>query len=102
MFSNLEFIKTNGITLFVDQQRIRMDILADFLTRNDDGRSKSFYCQSCALLPIDKLWDCHSFMASLDDLIDVKEKCQILKKRLEMIANDLNLDITLKRKKHHA
>jgi len=37
VFPNLEFIKFNGIELFLDQQRIRMDVLYDFLKRFDEG-----------------------------------------------------------------
>jgi hypothetical protein len=55
VFSNLDFIKSNGIDLFIDKQKIRMGILTEFLNNFDDGRSKSFFCVSCALLPLDKL-----------------------------------------------
>jgi len=102
MFPNLEDIKTNGITLFINQQRIRMDILADFFKRYDDGRSKGYYCLSCALLPIDELRDCHGYMDSLDDLVDIKEKCKLFKERIELIADGLKIDIKLKNKKHYA
>ncbi len=56
--SNLEFIKKEGITEFINQQQIRINILSYFLQECNDGRSKNFYCLSCALLPIDKLQEC--------------------------------------------
>lgn len=59
VFSNLDSIKCSGIEYFVDQQTIRMNILKDFLARYDDGRSKSFLCISCTLLPLDKLQEVH-------------------------------------------
>ena len=60
MFSNLETIKANGIRHFIEKQKIRIDILNDLLTRCNDGRSKSFFCQTCALLPLDKLQEIHN------------------------------------------
>ena len=59
MFLNLENIKTDGIEHFIEKQKIRIDILSDLLTDNDDDRAKNFFCQTCALLPIDKLQEIH-------------------------------------------
>ena len=55
VFANLDYIKTNGIENFINNQRVRIDILNCLLTNFDDGRSKNFYCISCALLPVEKL-----------------------------------------------
>lgn len=43
VFSNLDFIKTEGIDDYIDQQSIRIELLKNFLTNYDDGRSKSFF-----------------------------------------------------------
>lgn len=99
VFPNLEYIKLNGIEPFVYLQRIRMDALADFLKQFDDGRSKSFYCLTCALLPNEKLNDCHRYMNLIDDSFDVKEKCRILKKYIQQVADDLKIDLKLNSKK---
>ena len=56
VFANLDYIKTNGIKIFIDNQNVRIEILNYLLTNFDDGRSKNFYCISCALLPVDKLY----------------------------------------------
>jgi hypothetical protein len=101
IFPNLDFIKANGVELFVDLQQVRMDILTDFLQKSDDGRSKSFYCISCALLPMDTLRDLHRFMDSLDDSQDIKERCKRLKEAIQAIANDLKIELKLN-KTHHA
>lgn len=95
MFPNLEYIKTNGTTLFVNQQHIRIEILTDFLNQYDDGRSKSFYCLTCALLPIDKLKDCRRYIDSIEGLVDIKEKCRTLKEKILQIANELQIEIKL-------
>lgn len=61
MFLNSEYIRNNGITGFLDKQKERMDILTLLLNRFDEGRSKSFYCLSCTLLPLDTLRDIKTF-----------------------------------------
>lgn len=99
MFPNLDFIKSNGIELFVDQQQNRIDVLTDFLQKCDDGRSKGFYCISCALLPMDKLLDSHRYMVSIGDSVDTKEKSKMLKNYLQLIAKDLMVDLKLNAKK---
>jgi hypothetical protein len=62
IFTNLDLIKDKEIGFFINQQKIRMDILTGFLSNYDDGRSKSFFCISCALLPIDKLMETQKFI----------------------------------------
>lgn len=99
IYSNLNFIKINGVELFVNQQKIRIDILTDFLQKCDDGRSKKFYCISCALLPIDKLQDSYKYMISLENSIDIKVKSKQLKDYIQIIANDLMIDLKLNNKK---
>ncbi|MBP1663725.1 MAG: hypothetical protein H6Q19_865 [Bacteroidetes bacterium] len=95
VFSNLNDIKTGGLKFFIDRQRIRMELLKDFLARFDDGRSKSFYCLACALLPIDRLQDCQQFIHTITGSADVKQKSKMLKDRLQQTANDLNIELSL-------
>jgi len=99
VFANLDFIKKKGIDCFLRQQKTRMSILMDFLAKFDDGRSKSLFCISCALLPLEKLQEAHGFMLCLSDLTDSKEKNKRLKDRLCMIADNLKLDLKLNNKK---
>jgi len=102
VFTNLESIKFNGIEHFINQQRIRMSVLDDFLKRFDNGRSKSFYCLTCALLPIDALNVCRNFIGQIDDSADVKEKCKILKAYIQKMADELKIELKLNNKKHYA
>lgn len=100
VFANLDMIKTKGLDYFLNQQRIRINILTDFLDKCDDGRSKSFYCNSCALLPIDKLQDSHKFMESMTDTIPAKDKSKRIKDYIEVLANELQIDLKLNNKKN--
>lgn len=98
MLSNLNFIRNSGIEEFIKLQQIRMEILTDFLKYCNDGRSKNFYCISCALLPVDKLQESRRYMISLEDTSDIKEKSKRLKNYIREIANDLRIELKLNRK----
>lgn len=99
VFANLDFIKSNSIDCFIDLQKVRMNILTDFLANYDDGRSKSFFCISCALLPLDKLQETHRFIYSPSDSLVIKEKNKRLKDKLQMMAENLKIDLKLNNKK---
>lgn len=81
---NLNFIKEHGIEKFVGQQKKRIKLLETMIVNFDDGRSRSFYCKSAALLDLAALEN------SLDKAIqkiktdnikpkDTKTKAKILK-----------------------
>ena len=97
MFENLEYIKNNGIEQFLENQKERMNILSDFLSNFDDGRSKSFFCISCTLLPLDKLMKASEFALKIDN-IELKEKNKRLKEYLTKIAGELNIELKLNKK----
>jgi hypothetical protein len=81
---NLSYIKEHGIEKFVGQQKKRIELLEEMLIDFNDGRSRSFYCKSAALLDLTTLED------SLDKAIqrietdnikpdDTKAKAKILR-----------------------
>jgi hypothetical protein len=96
---NLNFIKEHGIKKFVEQQKKRIELLEIMIENFDDGRSKSFFCISCALLPLDKLQETHRFIYSLSDSLVIKEKNKRLKDKLQIIAENLKIDLKLNNKK---
>ncbi len=100
VFINLDFIKENGIDYFIAQQKQRISILRDFIDNFDDGRSKNYFCLCCALLPLDKLNEAHGFIKSKqNDRLSTKEHNIILKDKLQMIADNLNIGLKLNKKK---
>jgi hypothetical protein len=99
VFSNLDFIKQNGISQFIDQQKIRTEILTDFITNYDDGRSKSFFCLSCALLPLENLNDIQRIANDFNDSSNLKDKNKRLKEILLETADGLKIDLKLRNKK---
>lgn len=96
---NLYFTKKNGIDKFLEQQKIRMDILTDLLTNFDEGRSKSFFCISCTLFPLDELIALHRFIQEEPpDIIDLKERNKQIRDLFTATAHRLNISLMLRKK----
>jgi hypothetical protein len=95
MLVNIEDIKANGIAYFIKKQKIRIDILNDLLANYDEGRSKSFFCQTCALLPIESLQEIHN-EAKRDN---EQERNKHIRKSILRIADSLGIDLKLNKKK---
>ena len=81
---NLNFIKQHGIVKFIEQQKERIMLLETMIENFDDGRSRSFFCKTAALLDLTDL------RSSLDKAIekikedmikqdDIKNKAKVLK-----------------------
>jgi hypothetical protein len=64
VIANLNFIKEHGIKKFVEQQKKRIELLEIMIENFDDGKSKSFFCISCAFLPLEKLQEVHRYINS--------------------------------------
>ena len=95
MRSNLDEIRAGGIEKFIKKQNIRIDILRDFLTNYDDGRTKSFFCQTCALLPIDSLQKIHHDAKNILSTTDLKERSKHIRKIITETATSLGVDLKL-------
>jgi len=88
---NLNSIKEHGIRRFVQQQRKRMRVLEKMIADFDDGRSRSCYCRSAALLDLAGLES--SMSAAVRNVKadhvqpnDVKTKARILRGILDDLA----------------
>jgi hypothetical protein len=97
VFDNLNDIKTAGIAKFIDQQKIRMGLLQNLLNIFDDGRSKSFFCISCALLPLDKLQTAYIEIANNTET-EIKDKSSQIKAEFKAIAENLGITLQLNNK----
>jgi hypothetical protein len=84
---------------FIEKQNIRMVILDDFLTNYDDGRAKNFFCQTSALLPIDKLQETYNEVKKVIAIVDLKEKSKSVRKIITETADSLGIDLKLKNKR---
>jgi len=99
---NLNFIKEHGIENFAVQQKKRIKLLETMIANFNDGRSRSFYCKSAALLDLATLEN------SLDKAIqkiktdnikpnDTKTKAKILKGILGGVALKEGVELIKKR-----
>jgi hypothetical protein len=101
--SNLRLIKEKGIELFFNQQQKRIELLKKMLDNFNEGRSKSFYCISTALLPIEDIERALEETLKLVeveeiDSKDLKSKSKILKEKLTKIAEEKSIILKLKKK----
>lgn len=101
---NLNQIKQDGLDSFLQEQRKRRLLAEHLISNYNAGRSMTFYCTACALMPprtikraIDKM------KRSLDqgavDETDQKKIAKEMRKLIEEAASDLGIDLALRRKR---
>lgn len=98
--SNLNLIKEHGIEEFARQQKKRIELLETMLNDFDDGRSKSFYCISAALLPIA---DLETSLNKTEQKMrtnsirrdDIKARAGILREFLRELADERGIELRL-------
>lgn len=98
VFSNLNDIKQFGLPQFLNKQALRISLLEDFIQRFDDGRSKTFFCLACTLLPIEKLNECRDSMSDFDFSQGLKAANIALKSRIQNVADEAHVELRLNRK----
>lgn len=103
MRPNLDFIRTHGLSRFVEQQAARIGLLRAMMDEFDDGRSRSFYCVAAALLPVaaleESLQDARrKARPSGDKSADAKIRAGILRARLESCAARTGVELKLRKK----
>jgi len=101
--SNLNFIKEHGLSVFIEQQEKRIELLKKMLEDFNEGRSKSFYCIAIALLPIKDLEQAleeseEIIKNKIINLEDLKTKSKILKDKINEIANKKKKELKLRKK----
>jgi hypothetical protein len=97
VFANLDFIKEKGILSFMDQQQKRMELLSVLITKYNDGRSKSFYCIACALLPLESLNKAVIDFKKFEDM-PTTEKVKWVKDKFMEIAKEFDIELKLNNK----
>jgi hypothetical protein len=95
VFENLDSIKKQGIEPFIRIENERMIILNDFLLNFDEGRSKSFFCISCTLLPLENLKKMQRLAADFNRLPDIRVRNKKLKESLLKEADNLGIVLKL-------
>ncbi|MEW6142048.1 MAG: DUF3795 domain-containing protein [Chloroflexota bacterium] len=96
--SNYAFIQKHGIEEFARLEMAKLEFLRRLLERYDDGRSKSFYCTACQLMPLDGL---KAAMAEAGSVIsksaDIKEKARLVRAAISRWADASGIDLRLRK-----
>jgi hypothetical protein len=97
--SNLKSIKSHGLSGFIRQQSKRLQLLIELLKEYDDGRSKSFYCLSTALLPPGELRTAMQRIGSCADKADDRKRvAKLLREAFAEIAVNRRVNLSYRRK----
>ncbi len=98
LVANFAFIQKNGIEEFARQEMAKMELLDYLLEHFYEGRSKTLYCTSCQLLPLDSL------KVALDEVeigirksADIKEKPRLVRAAFNRSADTLGIDLKLRK-----
>jgi hypothetical protein len=100
VMNNLRFIEKNGIDSYYKIQRVRMDLLVRMLDAFNDGRSKSFYCISAALLSIidlERALEKAETTARARNIEDRKERAMNLKQLLQEAGDREGVELILRK-----
>ena len=96
--ANFAFIQKNGIEEFARLEMEKQKFLRDLIDNYDDGRSKSFYCTSCQLMPSDKLKEALAgAKTKIAEDAAIKEKAKIVRAAISNLACNLQIDLKLRK-----
>jgi len=96
--ANFAFIQKNGIEEFARLEIEKLEFLKYLLNTYNEGRSKSFYCTSCQLIPLDKLKEALvDAEAKLTEDTGIKEKARIVRAAIDNTADTLQVDLKLRK-----
>lgn len=97
VFDNLDMIREHGMDTFLEQQKIRANLLTTLLEDFNEGRSKSYFCLACALLSVS---DIHALKETLPEItpqLPVKEKNKIARSLIDTLARGRGIDLKLRK-----
>ena len=96
--ANFAFIQKYGVVEFARLEREKERFLKKLIDNYDEGRSKSFYCISCQLIPLEKLKEA---LAEAEIKItkdtDIKEKAKLTRAAISNMADSLQTDLKLRK-----
>ena len=96
--ANFAFIQKNGIEEFVRLEIEKQKFLRHLIDNYNEGRSKSFYCTSCQLIPLDKLREAlEDAEIEMTKDIDIKEKAKLVRAAINNLADALQIDLKLRK-----
>jgi hypothetical protein len=98
--ANFKYVRRNGIKKWDAQQQEKIAFLKTLLENYNDGRSKSFFCLSAQLIPLNKL---KAALAAAQEKITpemaLKEKAKIVKGEFNGAAEKCGIELKLRKGK---
>lgn len=95
---NFAYIQKYGIEELASLVQKKQEVLTHLLTNYNDGRSKSFYCTSCQLLPLDRLKETVSEAEKqVDKNTTIKGKTIIMRSAIGKLADELKIELKLRK-----
>jgi hypothetical protein len=96
--ANFSFIREHGIKEFARLEMEKLKFLEYLLNNYDEGRSKSFYCTSCQLVPLDKLKKTlDQAEAGITRETPPKDKAKVVRAAISNMAESLEIDLKLRK-----
>ncbi len=96
--ANYTFIQKNGIEEFARLEMEKQKFLRHLIDNYNEGRSKSFYCTSCQLIPLDKLREALvEVEIKITEASDIKGKAKLVRAAISRIADNLQIDLRLRK-----
>ena len=96
---DLERIRRVGLEVWLEEQRERRLLVEELLADYNEGRSMSFYCLACILMPIPLVKEALAEIRAmpLDDS-DVKGKAKALRSIIQELASKSDIELKLRKK----
>ena len=96
--ANFAFIQKNGIEEFIRLEMEKQKFLRHLIDNYNEGRSKSFYCTSCQLVPLDNLKKALADAETgITEDTGIKEKARIVRAAISSMAETLKIDLRLRK-----
>jgi hypothetical protein len=101
---NLDRIREVGLETYLEEQRERRLLVEYLLAHYNEGRSMSFYCRACALMPPDlirqAMGEMERMLASEHvDGSNLKAQAKAMRATIQDLASQAGIDLKLRKKK---
>jgi len=102
-FPNLNRIREAGLEIHLEEQRERRLLVEHLLANYNEGRSMSFYCAACALMPPalirQAIGEMEGMLASGQvDGSNLKAKAKAMRAIVQDLASETGIDLKLRKK----
>jgi len=101
---NLDRIREVGLESYLEEQRERRLLVEYLLANYNEGRSMSFYCRACALMPPDLIRQAVDEMERMlaSEQVDgsnLKAKAKAMRSLIRGLASKSGIDLKLRKKR---